>query len=380
MRIRRQDRPAKTPTAVLGGAGFALPAILIVLVFLFVVTVPTILAVQQEWKVTEAVLESSEVTEEAEEITVDLLAAWDTSFFALDVWQDTAFQEIATAASVDYRVTRTSETLFLIEATASSLTGSASHASALTVRAGSATVAPTTTLTMLSGDVTAAIVRGMDQPVPFWTCPDAIEQPTGVVAPDAASFNLGPGGTIYGYPSILYDASLNAGSIAQPADISYQSLTGHADKTLAGGFDAVVNPVQSGSTCITSDDFNWGDANDPLDPCGDYYPIVWVQGDAVLQPGSEAQGILLVDGNLRFTGNMRFYGIAIVLGQIEISGSGNDVRGSVVATSANIHDSGGTNAIVYSSCAVNRVEAAHPELANIVSPISGRSWVDLTGT
>ena len=378
--LPRSAPAPRTSQGPLGNMGFALPAILIVLTFLFVITVPTIVAVQQEWQVTEAVVENAQVTEEAEEITLDLLAAWDTSFFALPVWQDSIFQETTAAATVDYRVTRTSETLFLIEAIAESTSGGATYASALTVRAGAAAVAPTATLTMLSGGVTAAVVRGTDQPVPLWTCSSTQEQSPGVVAPDAASFTLGPGGTVYGYPAIHYDAGLDASSIVQPADLHFKILASHADKTLAGGFDAVTNPVQSESTCVTSDAFNWGDANDPLDPCGDYYPIVWVQGDAVLRPGSEAQGILLVEGNLRFTGNMRFYGIAIVLGELEITGAGNDVRGSFVANSANIHDTGDGNAIVYSSCAVNRVEAAHPELANVVRPVSSRSWVDLSGT
>ncbi|MDH3224666.1 MAG: hypothetical protein OEO23_13190, partial [Gemmatimonadota bacterium] len=217
-------------------SGFALPGVLLVLALLFTVSVPAILMMEQEWKITEAVVESAEAQAVVEDGLVDLLAVWDSSFFALAVWDDTTVTTSSSGGVVDVRVTRTSPQLFLLEATGVSDEGHITVKSALTVRAGAAQVAPGAALTTLTAGLTGATVRGWDEPPSTWTCSGSLEQPYGVVVPDASALVVGPGGSVYGYPPIQVDSTLVSGIIVQPADVHFKTLASMADVVHPGGF------------------------------------------------------------------------------------------------------------------------------------------------
>lgn len=360
-------------------AGFALAGVLIILTVLFAVAVPTLLTVQQEWKISEAVVEAAEAEEAADALTVDLLAAWDSSFYALGVWQDTTFQEVSDAATVTFTVTRTSDQLFLIEAQAATSGGDFSHGSALTVRAAGLELTPHAALTVGDSATIAngATLSGSDAVnPPDWPSSvcvgSTVRNMPGVLGPMVTL--SGGGVSITGFPSIQQDSSVTLATIAEPGGIPFKTLASQADHTLG-----TLGGTPTGG--CSSGPLDWGSPSDPTGPCGDHFPIIHLQAGASLPPGTRGQGILLVEGDLTLSGDVAYYGMIVVLGRLQITGLANRIRGAVYAQDASL-DAGGasTNPMIYNtSCVMDRVRAAHPELGSGVHPVSSRSWLDLSG-
>ena len=63
--------------------------------------------------------------------------------------------------------------------------------------------------------------------------------------------------------------------------------------------------------------------------CENYFPIIFVNGDANIQSGGMGQGILLVAGGLDLRGDFSFYGVIIVQGKFETQGNGKRISGGV---------------------------------------------------
>src|SRR5690242_467536 len=134
--------------------------------------------------------------------------------------------------------------------------------------------------------------------------------------------------------------------------------------------------VNLDGTCNVSDPNNWGDpihATLPS-PCMDYYPIIYSPTDLSLQNGV-GQGILLVEGNLKVTGQFSFYGPVIVKGTFSTQGNGAHFNGGLMAANVDLDPNtvAGNAIINYSTCALSRAinGAASP------SPARLRPWVQL---
>jgi len=357
--------------------------VIIVLTVLFAVAVPTLLTVQQEWMISEAVVEAAQAEEATEAVTVDLLSAWDTAFYGLGVWDDTTFQRSAAGAQVKFVVTRTSDQLFLIEAHAAASGSDFVHGSALTVRAASQALRPRAALTVADSAyiLNEADLIGDDYVVPpGWpssVCMGSQDRGlAGVLTPDAARVTHGGGAMIRGLPAILTDASVGVSTLDEPAGLPYTALAAAADHTISA-----LGATPLGG-CVTSNPAHWGDPTNPTGSCGDHFPIVHFKGDLTLPSGTRGQGILLVDGDLTLPGDVHYYGLVVVRGTLKMTGQANRVRGAVYARFA-VLDAGGvvTNTMIYNvSCVLDRVRAAHPELGSGVHPVASRSWVDLSGT
>ena len=130
--------------------------------------------------------------------------------------------------------------------------------------------------------------------------------------------------------------------------------------------------------CNTAVQTNWGEPQVKTDPCFDYFPVIYHNGDLKLQ-GDRGQGILLVEGDLTVTGSMIFYGPVFITGTLSTSGNGgggSKFYGGVIAGNVALDDltklAGGAE-ITYSSCALHRA------LSNTATPTSlaERSWVQL---
>ena len=65
---------------------------------------------------------------------------------------------------------------------------------------------------------------------------------------------------------------------------------------------------------------NWGDG-DHTQPCGGYFPMVHITGNANLT--GTGQGVLLVDGDVNMSGKFEWFGAVIVQGVMKASGGGN---------------------------------------------------------
>ena len=162
---------------------------------------------------------------------------------------------------------------------------------------------------------------------------------------------------------------------------SWNSLVAAADIKLPSGSYG-PEPVGTASTCNYGSTMNWGE---PLRVsgggatytagCKDYFPIIYINGNATLSRG-RGQGVLLVNGDVRTVGNFQWYGLIIARDDI-VKGAGTfDLWGSAMSRNANVQDGNdivGNSNFQWSKCAV---ESALRGSA-ILTRTKERSWVQL---
>jgi hypothetical protein len=229
----------------------------------------------------------------------------------------------------------------------------------------------------LSGN---AFVDGRDHVPAGWnsTNCDTIGDTTkaGVRAPDSVVVQTGSGAHLAGNPPFYKDTSVHSSTFSQFGDVSYNDLAAMATLQLSPG-NYKTDPSfigGSGGACDKSDQSNWGDGMNPASNCGNYFPIVHVNGDVTLN-GDEGQGILLVDGDLSIQGSYQFYGIVIVKGSIKSAGGGStDAHfwGAVMAQNVDLelNSLSGNATLNYSKCAI--IQALN--MTGVIAPDRSRSW------
>jgi hypothetical protein len=224
-----------------------------------------------------------------------------------------------------------------------------------------------------------AQVTGIDAVPPLWAaqsvdCP-ATANTAGVRYNNGTLTTTG-NGALDGSPASVLDSTLNTSDMKKDFD----KLKALATLTLTSGNPAATAPAYTGNPqkCDTSVETNWGEPILKTDPCFNYFPIIYHNGDLKLQ-GGRGQGILLVEGDLTATGGMVFYGPVYVTGTLSTSGnSGQGAKffGGVIAGNVALDDltklAGGA-LVSYSSCALKRA------LQNSATPtmLAERSWVQL---
>jgi hypothetical protein len=232
------------------------------------------------------------------------------------------------------------------------------------------------------GNVTVtggAEVTGMDSIPQSWQtqlveCP-ATEDQTGVRYNNGSLTTNGQG-TVHGEPASHLDSTLNTSDMKAQFD----KLKALATLTLVSGNPAATGPAYTGNParCDKNVETNWGEPLLKIDPCFNYFPIIYHNGDLKLQ-GGRGQGILLVEGDLTATGGMVFYGPVFVTGTLSTSGNsgqGAKFYGGVIAGNVALDDltklAGGA-LVSYSSCAITRAlqGSATP------SVLAERSWAQL---
>jgi hypothetical protein len=224
-----------------------------------------------------------------------------------------------------------------------------------------------------------AEVTGIDAVPPLWSsqnvlCPDTASK-TGVRYNNGALTTSGQG-TVYGAPDSRLDSTLNTSQMKSDFD----KLKLLATLTLSNGNPAATGPAYTGNPqrCDKGVETNWGEPVLKTDPCFNYFPIIYRNGDLKLQ-GGRGQGILLVEGDLTATGGVVFYGPVYVTGTLSTSGnSGQGAKffGGVIAGNVALDDltklAGGA-LVSYSSCAIKRAlqGSANP------TALAERSWAQL---
>lgn len=157
-------------------------------------------------------------------------------------------------------------------------------------------------------------------------------------------------------------------------NLSFNDMVAMADKTIGGSIGGIGPTTDAGppETCRTTDPTNWGDPTNPGGACGNYFPILYAPGDVELTSGW-GQGILLVEGDLRLSGPVTFFGAVMVKGNV-IATNGNIIGAVTINNNSGTSTSfDGTATITYSSCVLDRVAsgAAPP------SALAERSWIQL---
>ena len=170
-------------------------------------------------------------------------------------------------------------------------------------------------------------------------------------------------------------------TFTQFGEMSWHDLVALADLTLPSGTINGTGPEVVSGACSTTVLTNWGDPLNPTAPCGGYFPVIHVHGDARMQSGGVGQGLLLVDGDLELRGGFVFHGVIIVQGTFRTQGNGNRVFGGVLASNASLNAQTltGGSVIRNSSCAITRAILDSNSL-NRPRPLELRSWVDLSST
>lgn len=224
-------------------------------------------------------------------------------------------------------------------------------------------------------------VEGEDEAPPDLSCP--------AVGPDAASYrlNAGPVDQVGGGDSpfrVVPDGTLDALDFENFGQVTFDEIAATADiRILSPGtfnFTNIGPQVASGS-CVVSNPENWGE---PLPgsfvttaACKDYVPVIFIDGNATIT-GLRGQGLMLVNGDVTFGGQIQFYGIVIARGRVNgavLAPNTSLIMGAVLAKNqaSALHQLLGDVDFQYSSCAVNRALASVGRFA----PFAERSWLQL---
>src|SRR5437773_8529575 len=242
-------------------------------------------------------------------------------------------------------------------------------------------------LTTGKSDIVAgnAVVDGNDHiPVGWETqCApkDTINLKAGIRADLGATITEGGSSDIVGTPPWYIDPNLGASTFSKLADVPYAQLASRATLTLGGGQN-FANDIYPRTTATGQCDYanppNWGDGENPGQPCGSYFPIVHILGSAQVN-GTQGQGILLVDGSLVVNGGFQWVGITIIRGTRNTGGGGAadpHFWGAVMAQESvgvGSNTISGHANLTYSKCAILKAL----DSTGIVSMLRSRAWLQL---
>lgn len=374
-----------------GRAGFALPTALGALVLVAIMVVGGFASVRQEFRVGIGAEQSNRAFYAAEEGITRVLAQWS----AQDVAGLGNFESLTRNGTVDgatwsVEVTRLTPRSYFLDATGTvtdgGLLAGATRRVGMTVKVRTAELTPPAALTtrgLVSVRGTAA-VRGQDVNPATWgdvcPAPSPANDRAGVITDAAGNVTTQGVAEVTGSPAFVKDPSVNEQTFTRFGDMTYADLVELATKKYPGGNINNTGPrLTPSGQCDVPHVQNWGDPTNPAGPCGGYFPIIHVAGDARIQSGGLGQGILLVDGDLDLRGNFVFHGIVIVQGRFQTQGNGNRILGGVWSQNADMETEVLTGGAVvqYSSCAATRAILNNDALSR-ARAIMERGWVDLS--
>jgi hypothetical protein len=373
--------------------GFALAATIFALVVLGVLATGGFYLARQETRIGVASERAASAFYLAEVGANEVMSEWDMATFgSLGTWGTATVSDTTDQGIWSVNVTRMSDRLYFLLATGgvqqgAAVLGGAGRMLGVVARLNTAEIAPEAALTTRGQtDIRgSAEVHGEDTDPPGWSpyCSTSPSDVPGILTNDDADVTYKGEGKVTGSPPIAEaDPPLTDDYFKRFNDLSWEALVAMADIQLPGGNINNTHPDSTADgVCLTGQSYptNWGNPLNPGAACGDYFPLIYVGGTALIQSGGVGQGILLIDGDLDLRGNFVFHGIIIVQGNFETQGSGNRVYGGVMASNAAFEDQRlvGGSVVDYSSCASSRAVMNNSGLTR-VRPIERRSWVDLS--
>ncbi len=206
----------------------------------------------------------------------------------------------------------------------------------------------------------SAEVEGANLDPAGWTACDPAPGLAGIRIPpgnlDGEGSCHGPAySCIQGNPPINEDPSISNATFFEYGDMDWAALVAMANKPVTPGTHTAIGPVIVSGSCITASQDNWGDPLVPTSACGNYFPIMYVNGDIHIS-GGYGQGILLVEGDLDVQGGFQFFGVVVAKGLIKTTGTGGHFHGAVLAANVDLDENTvlGNALVQYSNCAVTR--------------------------
>ena len=285
---------------------------------------------------------------------------------------------VATSGWYRGSLRRLNDLLFLIQSEGFSADSAARQQLGMVVRlqpVGIRVPAALRTLAVL-GVSGSSLVDGTDNVPGVWGgCPPPGPAVPGIQLPDAEALETvacTSAACVTGNPPVE-EWALTTDSLLALADGVVGDLKARATRVLPGG-NRTIQPSSTGGICNTDDPDNWGSPAQPLGPCGQYFPLVWVDGDLVVN-GVQGQGILVVDGDFVVDGGFEFYGPVVVTGTLTTKGAGGHFVGGLAAARVDLMQDPvtATSTVSYSSCALARAIRA----TATAQPLRSRGWLVL---
>jgi hypothetical protein len=231
----------------------------------------------------------------------------------------------------------------------------------------------------VAGNVT---INGADSMPDGWTgCPSKDSTKAGVRMQVGDSITKTGNAKISGQPPVIHDPTLKDSAFSVYGDVTFAQLAAMATISLPGqNFANGIGPVVTNGACDYTVQTNWGSPTTPGGPCGNFFPIIYINGDAQIN-GQEGQGILLVNGGLSVQGGFQFYGITIVRGSVKTAGGGGTPAhfwGALMAQDTvqfadTVNNFTGGATMLYSKCAILKAL----DKTGTGSMLRSRSWVQL---
>lgn len=367
--------------------GFALPTAIMALVILAVLITGAIYMAQQEYRVGWSADQSSVAFNMTERGVVEVLTNWDAArYSALPDWGSADTTGALPDGTWSATVTKMTDFFYYIDVTGvvsrgGPLRAGASHEIGVIAHVTSASLAPPAALTT-RGDIRVrgnAEVIGQDADPPTWgMCTQPPQDKPGIATDLTSTVSTFGQGSITGSPAVLQDPSIADSTFTEFGNVDWDEMILMADIRPSSGSLNIAPSLNGDGTCNTDDVENWGDPETPGSACENYFPIIFVNGDANIQSGGRGQGILLVAGDLDLRGDFAFYGVIIVQGDFETQGNGNRVYGGILAGNATLGEQTitGGSVVQYSSCAVER--AIFNSSLTRARRLPNRSWVDVS--
>lgn len=405
------------PSGVPGREGFALPAAILALAVVAILLAGGFHMANQEQRIGMSAERGTQAFYVAEDGLTRALVGWrnwGSSFSGAPAWTfGDPVQFDGPRGQAVVRAMKVDDNLFYLQSQGQideggALSPGARRALGLMVRRTTADIAVDAALTT-QGDVQlrgSSEIHGEDQVPSGWNhCPTAGATRPGVVVGAGGSVEVQGGNEeqrLTGDPPWEEDEDVGDHTFEEFGGMTWNDLVQQADiripddgtsggtytisdteATLDGDGNCDAYDIHNG----TGDMWNWGypyERDDPdatLAPCHDWYPIIYVDGDARIQSNGYGQGILLVEGNVDLRGDFNFYGVIIAQGTLETQGGANPrIVGGAIARNADLdlQDYVGSSVIQYSSCAVTEAVQNAAGLTS-VAPLARRSWMDVTG-
>ena len=225
-----------------------------------------------------------------------------------------------------------------------------------------------------------AEIDGNDQNPTTWTSCDPPGPPQAGVRDNGGTVGTSGSGEVNGNPPVVNDPTVNINTFTEFHGVNYAQLASRPGTLQHPGGNINTYPsFNADGSCRTglADINNWGDPHNPTSRCGNYFPIIHVNGNLIVN-NQQGQGILLIDGDLTVNGSWDFYGIVIILGDLRTAGGGtSDAHfwGGVMARNADLSTQqlNGHATLNYSSCSI----LAALQAQSMISPMRQRGWVQL---
>jgi hypothetical protein len=266
-------------------------------------------------------------------------------------------------------ISRTNQEIFLVDVVGRDAASQARQRLGLLVKLRVLTFDATAALTTRGvGRVGgSASISGADNIPTGWAaeCPPAGPQASGVRHPNTSQLTFFGGcnnqSCVVGDPRVLNDPTVNDETFFNYGEADWAQLSSAANIVLSGGNISQIQPRLSGTQCDRSHGQNWGEpqrGSGAVTACTNYFPTVFINGDAAIQV-DRGQGILMVNGDLRFTGNFKFNGIVIVRGKLEAAGT-PVITGAILAANVDLDNASGLGNIDlrFSRCAVQAAQVS----------------------